>query len=102
MLGSQSLESRVVTGKVLIAERLGLLHPYLPDRSRLARGVIGGGTARLAAFCFLISIIFLFSYFYYKGGCQVLFGILKNGVAISGSKLALEAIVEFPSFRTVT
>jgi hypothetical protein len=62
MLGVQSLESRAVIGKVLIAWRLGLLHPYLPDRSRPASGVISGGTARLAA---------LFSYFYYKGGCQV-------------------------------
>jgi hypothetical protein len=53
MLCSQSLESREVTGKVLIAGRLGLLHPYLPDGSRLARGVISGGTARLASFVFL-------------------------------------------------
>jgi hypothetical protein len=57
MLGFQSLESMAVTGKVLIAGRLGLLHPYLPDGSRLARGVIGGGAARLADFVFLISII---------------------------------------------
>ena len=53
MLGFQSLESRAVIGKVLIVWRLGLLHPYLPDGSRLARGVISGGTARLAAFVFL-------------------------------------------------
>jgi hypothetical protein len=52
MLGFQSLESRAVTGKVLIVLQLGLLHPYLPDRSRLARGVMSGGTARLAAFVF--------------------------------------------------
>ena len=57
MLGFQSLESRAVTGKVLIVLRLGLLHPYLPDGSRLGRGVISGGTARLAAFVFLIFII---------------------------------------------
>ena len=38
--------------------------PYLPDRSRLARGVISGETARL-------SNMFFFS-FYYTGGCQVL------------------------------
>jgi hypothetical protein len=57
MLGFQSLESREVTGKVLIAGRLGLLHPYLPDGSRRARGVIGGGTARLLTLFFLISII---------------------------------------------
>jgi hypothetical protein len=53
MVGFQSLESRAVTGKVLIVWWLGLLHPYLPDGSRLARGVISGGTARLAAFVFL-------------------------------------------------
>jgi hypothetical protein len=53
MLGVQSLESKAVIGKVLIAEWLGLLHPYLPDRSRLARGVISGRAARLAAFVFL-------------------------------------------------
>jgi len=41
----------------LIVWRLGLLHPYLPDGSRLARGVISGGAARLAAFVFLKSII---------------------------------------------
>jgi hypothetical protein len=57
MVGFQSLESREVIGKVLIVWRLGLLHPYLPDGSRLARGVIGGGAARLAAFVFLIFII---------------------------------------------
>ena len=62
--------------------RLGLLYPYLPDRSRLGRGVIS------ALGCFL------FSYFYYKGGCQVLVGILSNAAAISGTKPALEATVE--------
>jgi hypothetical protein len=34
-----------------------LLHPYLPDGSRLARGVISGGDGALGCFCFLISII---------------------------------------------
>jgi hypothetical protein len=53
MLCFQSLESREVTGKVLIVLRLGLLHPYLPDWSRLAHRVISGGAARLAAFVFL-------------------------------------------------
>src|SRR5438270_12362855 len=62
MLGVQSLESRAVIGKVLIVWRLGLLHPYLPDRSRPARRVIGGGRR---------AWLLLFSYFYYKGGCQV-------------------------------
>jgi hypothetical protein len=57
MVGFQSLESRAVRGKVLIVWRLWLLHPYLPDGSRLARGVICGGAARLAAFVFLIFII---------------------------------------------
>jgi hypothetical protein len=64
MLGFQSLESREVKGKVLITGRLGLLHPYLPDRSRLARGVISGGAARLAAFVCLIFIIGLVVKFY--------------------------------------
>jgi hypothetical protein len=64
VLGVQSLESRAVIGKVLIVWRLGLLHPYLPDRSRLARGVIGGGTARLLTLFFLISIIGMFVKFY--------------------------------------
>ena len=57
MLGFQSFESREVIGKVLTVWRLGLLDPYLPDRSRLARGVISGGAARSAAFVFLTSII---------------------------------------------
>ena len=57
MLGFQSLESREVRGKVLIVWWLGLLHPYLPDGSRLARGVISGGTARLLTLFFLIPII---------------------------------------------
>jgi len=64
MLGFQSLESREVTGKVLIAGRLGLLHPYLPDRSRLARGVISGGAARLLTLFFLISIVWVGVKFY--------------------------------------
>jgi hypothetical protein len=76
MLRFQSLERKIVTGKVLIVGWLGLLYPYLPDRSRLARAVISRGAARLGA---------LFSYFYYMGGCQVLVGELwrtgpqKNG-----------------------
>jgi hypothetical protein len=64
MLGVQSLESMAVIGKVLIAGRLGLLHPYLPDRPRLARGVISGGTARLAAFVFLFLLLGLVVKFY--------------------------------------
>jgi len=66
MLDFQSLESRAVRGKVLIVWRLGLLHPYLPDRSRLARGVISGGAARLAAFVFLIPIIWVGVKFYFE------------------------------------
>jgi hypothetical protein len=33
----QSLERKIVIGKVLIVGQLEVLHPYLPDRSRLAR-----------------------------------------------------------------
>ena len=69
MLGVQSLESRAVKGKVLIVWRLGLLDPYLPDWSRLARGVISGGAARFGSFVFLISII--------RVGVKCLFGIMK-------------------------
>jgi hypothetical protein len=53
MLRFQSIERKIVTGKVLIVGRLGLLHPYLPDRSRLARGVISGRAARFGDFVFL-------------------------------------------------
>jgi hypothetical protein len=70
MLGVQSLESRAVTGTVLIAWRLGLLHPYLPDRSRPALGVISGGTARLVAFVFLIPIIGVGVKFIRELGCM--------------------------------
>jgi hypothetical protein len=38
----QSLQNKIVIGKVLIVGWLGLLHPYLPDRSRLARELISG------------------------------------------------------------
>jgi len=79
MLGFQSLESREVTGKVLIVWRLGLLYPYLPDRSRLARGVIGGGAARLAACVCLIPIIGVGVKFIRELGCVTR--------AMSGSKL---------------
>jgi hypothetical protein len=53
MLRFQSIERKIVAGKVLIVGRLGFLHPYLPDRSRLARGVISGAAARLGDFVFL-------------------------------------------------
>ena len=33
----QSLDRKIVIGKVLIVVQLEVLHPYLPDRSRLAR-----------------------------------------------------------------
>jgi hypothetical protein len=64
VLGLQSIERTRVTGKVLIMGWLGSLYPYLPDRSRLARGVISGETARSSS-------MFFFSP-HYKAGCQVL------------------------------
>ena len=52
----QSLERKIVIGKVLIVGQLGLLHPYLPGRSRLARSYGWRDRAYLLCFAF-ISII---------------------------------------------
>ena len=71
----QSLERKIVIGKVLIVGWLGSLHPYLPDRSRLARGVVSGGAARL---------VILVSYFYYMGECQVLFENSRGVNVVTG------------------
>lgn len=56
-LGRQSLEKKIVIGKVLIVGWLWVLHPYLPDKSRLARSYQWVGHA-LIFLCFVyISII---------------------------------------------
>ncbi len=59
----QSLETKIVRGKVLIRHGLVESHPSLPDRSRLARSYKWIGRASLN-----VSSL----YFYYKTGCQVL------------------------------